>query len=287
MCLDDIKKSICALFKNSYIRLTPSNLQQILCRSRPEFSPRAVRSAIKDLVSEGALLFTHHFNISHLEMNVCRPLRVSPRIVLLPEGHTFIPDDEDTQVIRMLHGSAFGVGDHPTTRLALRAVDSVMKCTMAKRVTSAIRALDIGTGSGVLAMAAVKLGAEEVVAVDIDHLALHEARSNIRLNAMEQKIAVSGDPLEKLIGTQFDLILANLRPPTLKQILPLVEELSSNNCLWVLSGFRQEDLEAVVFLLPADKAVVLSQDAACGWAAMTIRYHHSTKNQVKINPNVV
>ncbi len=273
MCLDDLKKSICALFEDSYTRLTPSNLQRIMCQSEQGFSPRAVRSAIKQLVTEGALLYTHHFNTSHLELNVCRPLRVSPRIVLLPDGHTFIPDDEGTQVIRMLQGSAFGVGDHPTTRLALRAVDSVMACTMAKRLISGIRALDIGTGTGVLAMAAAKLGAAEVVAVDIDNLALHEARNNIRLNAMEQKVAVSGEPFEKLIGTQFDLILANLRPPTLKQILPLVEALSSKNCIWVLSGFRQEDLEAAVLLLPSDKTVVVSQEAACDWAAMTVRYH--------------
>jgi ribosomal protein L11 methyltransferase len=139
-------------------------------------------------------------------------------------------------------------------------------------LTSGIRALDIGTGSGILAIAAAKLGAANVVAVDIDPLALHEARNNILLNDLEQAIVVTDEPLENLSGTSFELIMANLRPPTLKQILPEVEALSSKKCYWILSGFRQDAMEDTIRMLPKGKSEILNREARCGWGAVTIRY---------------
>jgi ribosomal protein L11 methyltransferase len=131
--------------------------------------------------------------------------------------------------------------------------------------------LDIGTGSGVLSMAAVKLGAERVVALDVDTLALHEARNNVRLNAMDHRIMVTADPLENLIGIEFDLIMANLRPPTLREILPLVEKLSAEDARWVLSGFRIEAVEDIAQMLPRHMTEIVSRQDACGWAALTVR----------------
>lgn len=268
MCPDDLKRSIYAFFENRYIRLTPSDLERMVCRSHPGFSRRAVRSAIKEMVAEGTLLYTNHFNTTHLELNFCRPIRISRRIVLVPHGHACGPENEETHTIKMYQGSAFGIGDHPTTRLVLRAMDILME----EGMPGGIRALDIGTGSGVLAMAAMILGAERVMAVDIDCLALHEARNNIRLNGLEQTVTLTNEPLENLAGGPFDLVMANLRPPTLKQILPQVEALSSNICHWIISGFRQEALEDATRLLPKEKTAILSSDVACGWAALTVRY---------------
>jgi ribosomal protein L11 methyltransferase len=272
MCSDDLKKTIYDLFEKHHIRLTPSDLERLVCRSRPDYSRRTVRSAIKEMVIEGTLSYSNHFNTTHLEMNFCRPVRVSPRIVLTPHGQTGAPSDDKTHTIQLLQGCAFGIGDHPTTRLALRAVDNVMARIMAKGLTIGIRALDIGTGSGVLAMAAMKLGAEEVVAVDIDRLALHEARMNVHLNDMDRAIVITDQPIENLADAPFDLILANLRPPTLKQILPRVEALSSKNCHWIISGFRQDAIQDAARILPRIKTEIISCEAACGWAAMTVRY---------------
>jgi ribosomal protein L11 methyltransferase len=274
MCPDDLKKSIYTVFEDRHIRLTPSDLERYLCKTHPGLSRKAVRSAIKEMVTEGALLYTNHFNTTHLELNFCRPLRVSPRIVLSPNGLACETEKDEIHPIWMVQGSAFGVGDHPTTRLALRAVDRVT--AQACGLQRAIQALDIGTGSGVLAIAAGKLGAEKVVALDIDPLALHEAQTNIRLNALDQKIALSADALENLFGNLFDLIMANLRPPTLREILPKVEALSSENCHWILSGFRGESVKEVAQLLPQQRTEILNVEEICGWAAMTVRYSSSS-----------
>jgi ribosomal protein L11 methyltransferase len=159
--------------------------------------------------------------------------------------------------------------------LSLRAVDNVMNLLVTEGMNSEIRALDIGTGSGVLAMAAVKLGAEKVVAVDIDHMALYEACNNFRLNDMASAIVATDSPIDNLAPASFDLIMANLRPPTLKQILPRVEALSSELCHWIISGFRQEAMEEVARILPQGKTEILSRDVSCEWGALTLRYFHS------------
>lgn len=221
---------------------------------------------------EGTLFYSNHFNTTHVELNFCRPFRVSPRIVLIPHGQTIAPTGDGTRTITLSQGSAFGIGDHPTTRLTLRAMDSLLVDTGSKGSECGIRALDIGTGSGVLAMAAVKLGVEMVVAVDIDPLALHEAKNNIRLNHMDRAIRLTAAPIETLPGGSFDLILANLRPPTLKQLLPRIEHLSTDNCHWVFSGFREEAMDDVIRLMPEEKTNVVGREEACGWAALTIRY---------------
>lgn len=270
---DDLKKSIHVLFEDSFIRLTPQDLERMVCRSHPEASPRAVRSAIKEMVTDGSLFYSNHFNTTHLELNFRRPVKVSPRIVLMPHGQTCQPEADETQVIMMFPGNAFGIGDHPTTRLALRAVDNAMTRIAAGAAHGPVRALDIGTGSGVLAMAAVRLGAEKVVAVDIDPVALYEARNNILLNGLDQEIRITDHPIENLSEVPFDLVMANLRPPTLRQIIPKIETLSSKDCHWIISGFRREAMGEVARILPQEKIELLSKETACGWAAMTVLYH--------------
>jgi ribosomal protein L11 methyltransferase len=275
---EDLKETVNDILENRQVRVTPSDLERCLCHTHPGLSQKAARTAIKKMVADGTLLYTHHFNTTHLELNFCRPLRVSQRIVLAPHGHHCGPGNKETHTIKMHHGGAFGIGDHPTTRLVLRAMDGFMAEACASGWPGGgIQALDIGTGSGVLAMAAVKLGAEKVMALDIDSLALHEARNNIRLNAMDQIIGLTADPLEDLLGIEFSLIMANLRPPTLRQILPLVEKLSTEKSRWLFSGFREEALEDVAELLPRHKAEILSREVACGWAAMSIQYTRSPK----------
>jgi ribosomal protein L11 methylase PrmA len=95
---------------------------------------------------------------------------------------------------------------------------------------------------------------------------------------MDHRIVVTADPLENLLGIEFDLIMANLRPPTLRQILPLVVKLSAEDAHWVLSGFRREAIEDVAQMLPLHMTEILSQQDACGWAAMTVRCISSAQN---------
>jgi ribosomal protein L11 methyltransferase len=118
------------------------------------------------------------------------------------------------RAIRINPGRAFGTGLHPTTRLVLRL--------LLLRVTSGTRVLDLGTGSGILALAALALGAGRVTALDLDSHALLNARENAALNSFSGAIRFVAGSLDALApgGHAFDLVLANIEYATLLPLLP-------------------------------------------------------------------
>lgn len=109
---------------------------------------------------------------------------------------------------------AFGTGDHPTTALCLEAIVGFLGANPGASV------LDVGTGTGVLAIAAKRLGAGRVVAIDNDPTSVELARENAELNGVAE-IAISGDPVERIEGT-FDLVLANIVANTLVDLAPAI-----------------------------------------------------------------
>ena len=129
-----------------------------------------------------------------------RPLRVGPRLVIVPAWQQYDPLPEDV-VIRLEPGMAFGTGLHPSTRLALRLLE-----------TSPLhnaRVLDVGTGSGILAIAAARLGARQVVATDIDPHAVEAARENARRNRVASIIQVIAGSLPEG-EPPFDVVVVNI-----------------------------------------------------------------------------
>jgi ribosomal protein L11 methyltransferase len=267
-----MKSQILALLGDQQLRMTPSALERALCNHRSLLSKKLIRSLIKEMVADGSLLYTNHFNTTHLELNYNRPIQVSDRIILSPHICSSLNSNPKALLIKMDQGSAFGIGDHPTTRLSLRAVDVVMDDALRIGSFEGFQALDIGTGSGVLAIAAVGLGAARAVGIDIDPVALHEAGKNIQLNGMEPKIMLTTDLLESLGDSRFSLVMANVRPPTLKQMLPVIEKLSTSEAYWVFSGFREEALENFVANLPSHGSRILWKEKSCGWAALAAKY---------------
>ncbi|MBU2498045.1 MAG: 50S ribosomal protein L11 methyltransferase, partial [Proteobacteria bacterium] len=110
-----------------------------------------------------------------------RPQRITDRLMVLPAWDD-LPPDFRGEVIRMDPGPAFGTGQHPTTRMCLEEVE--------RRVAPGVRLLDLGTGSGILSIAAVKLGAASALALDLDSVAVQAARANCRHNSVSRKVAV-------------------------------------------------------------------------------------------------
>lgn len=267
-----LEKQILDLLGQRHIRLTPSSLEQEICHSNAQASRKMVRSVIKKMVAEGVLLYTNHFNTTHLELNFNRPNQLSERISLIPGIRTCQTKSSNSFCIRLDQGSSFGSGDHPTTRLSLRGLDYVMQLACRSELKGEFQALDIGTGSGVLAIAAIGLGASSAVGLDIDPIALYEAARNIALNEMGQKIELTSDPMEGLPDSRFSLVMANLRPPTLKRLMPAIVAKSTHRAYWVFSGCRQEALDSVFAILPGPAAKIIWQECSCGWAALAIRY---------------
>lgn len=209
-----------------------------LCVRECKASRAAVQAVLKHLAGQGRIQYTNLFGASQVDLPWSRPRWVSPRILLCPQGLVPAgPLPGGSVALRIVGGAAFGAGDHPTTRLALHLLDTMFA---EKRLTAGARVLDIGTGTGVLAIGAVLLGAGSALALDIDPCALWEARGNVALNGLVARIRVCADPVEDLVGS-FDLVLANLRLPTLLRLTPTVHRLLSPEGAMVVSGVRPEE----------------------------------------------
>jgi ribosomal protein L11 methyltransferase len=159
-----------------------------------------------------------------------KPMAVSPRIVVKPPWEAYAAQKGQI-VIEIDPGMAFGTGTHPSTQMCLQTLD--------KRIPSfpdPPSFLDVGTGSGILAIAAWKLGAKPVLAIDIDPVAVDSARKNAKANKAEKGIDFRVGSLDgRRFG--FDIVAANLLP---QELLPLASSLCrkiSPGGVAVVSGF--------------------------------------------------
>jgi ribosomal protein L11 methyltransferase len=196
-----------------------------------------------------------------------QPLHVTPRLVICPPWQEYSPGPEEL-VITIYPGMAFGTGRHPTTALCLRALEEVWRRDLPLQV-GPWPVLDVGTGSGILALAAARLGAK-VLAIDVDPEAAAAALDNVRLNALQDRVWVEAAPLAAL-RQQFGLILANLTAPDLLEgAEALAARLAAGGAL-IISGFLTEDfprLEARFLSLGLAAAGHYEQD---DWMALVWR----------------
>jgi ribosomal protein L11 methyltransferase len=202
-----------------------------------------VQAALRKLVAAGELAYTFEHGRTFIEPSFDRSVRVSDRIVLAPPDRIVHPRPGDV-VLRIMPGASFGAGRHPTTRLALKAIDFVLGGDGGSLAQAGRRVLDIGTGSGVLVMAAVKLGIETGWGVDIDPCAVSEAQRNVELNGLVNRIVVSERAAETVDGS-YTLVTANLRTPTLERLAPRIAEYTAPAGVVVMSGIRTSERDSL------------------------------------------
>ncbi len=135
---------------------------------------------------EWANAWKEHFHVT----------RIGQRFVIKPSWRDYVPQPEDV-IIELDPGQAFGTGLHPTTRMCLAALE--------EHVQPGDTVLDLGTGSGILAIAAAKLGAARVLAVDIDPVAVHAAEANIRANHVSPVVTVDCGSLTDVLNSRFEI----------------------------------------------------------------------------------
>ena len=160
-----------------------------------------------------------------------QPVRVSPRLWVVPTWHT--PPDPGAISLIIDPGLAFGTGTHPTTRLCLAWLDANLR--------GGESVLDYGCGSGILAIAAVKLGAARAAGVDVDPAALLAARHNAMQNRVEVQFENAGQPASAV----HDIVLANILANPLKLLAPLLARATRGGGRIVLAGILDHQAEAV------------------------------------------
>lgn len=161
------------------------------------------------------------------------PIPISPRLWIVPTWHT--PSDPTAINIVLDPGLAFGTGSHPTTRLCLRWLDN--------NLTSGVSVLDYGCGSGILAIAAMKLGADSAVGVDVDKQAVIASHDNALANQVENVRFYLPDNAPK---ATYDLVVANILTNPLRMLAPLLAGATKQGGQIVLSGILQEQADDVM-----------------------------------------
>ncbi|MGI8824116.1 MAG: 50S ribosomal protein L11 methyltransferase [Chloroflexota bacterium] len=162
------------------------------------------------------------------------PLRVG-RVVIKPTWREWEPAAGDL-IIQMDPGMAFGTGLHPTTRLTLIALQ--------EHVETDMNVLDLGTGSGVLAMAAALFGAH-VIALDVSEVAVDVAQCNVDANDLSGRISVEHGSIAAVAGQRFDLVLANIIASVLIELSPALAASLRPGALLLASGIIEERADAV------------------------------------------
>jgi len=164
-----------------------------------------------------------------------KPVHMTPRIVTKPPWESWPSSSEI--VINIMPQMAFGTGTHETTQLCAELLEETIQPSST--------VLDVGTGSGILSILAIKLGARKAVGLDIDPAAIDNARENVTLNHVEGRIEFHLGPLETLPPQTFDFILANINLLTLEKLLPMMSPFYKKDSLIVFSGVLAENLESL------------------------------------------
>ncbi|MBI3079658.1 MAG: 50S ribosomal protein L11 methyltransferase [Deltaproteobacteria bacterium] len=187
-----------------------------------------------------------------------RATRISPRLVIAPSWDPVSPVSGQV-VITLDPGLAFGTGAHPTTRFCLQVLDRL--APEGKAV------LDVGTGSGILAIAAARLGARQVVALDNDPQAISVAAENLAANGVAPRVALHTGGLES-VGGPYDLILANLSAPDLLKLRPdFLRRLVPGGTL-VLAGLTLADATEVRVAYQSAGLGLLAESSEDGWVGL-------------------
>jgi ribosomal protein L11 methyltransferase len=189
--------------------------------------------------------------------------RVGERLLIRPTWREFEPGPDDL-VIALDPGMAFGTGLHPSTRLCLVALERLVR--------PGDRVLDVGTGSGILAIAAARLGASLVRAVDLDGVALEAARANVAANGLGEVVQVRhGDAADLPEQGSFDVVVANIIARVIIDSAPsLAGQLRPGGHL-IASGILDERRDEVTVALAAHGLSVEGTLAEADWCALLAR----------------
>jgi ribosomal protein L11 methyltransferase len=160
------------------------------------------------------------------------PIRVSGRLWIVPSWHE-TPDPAAVNLI-LDPGMAFGTGSHPTTRLCLEWLE--------RNVSDGCTMLDYGCGSGILAIAAARLGAGQVAGVDIDPQAVDAARANAERNGVSALFADSAEP----VAGEYDLVVANILSNPLRVLAPAICAHVRRGGRLSLSGILREQADEII-----------------------------------------
>nr|WP_276316305.1 50S ribosomal protein L11 methyltransferase [Paenibacillus artemisiicola] len=205
-----------------------------------------------------------------------KPIRVTERLTIKPTWEDYVPSP-DERIIELDPGMAFGTGTHPTTALCLRTLESVIR--------GGEEVIDVGTGSGILAIGAMLLGAKRVLALDLDPIAVSSATENSRLNRLENDVQVhlsdllgvlksqeeGGNGVSLNVTVPVDLVVANILAEIILLFIDDVYAALKPGGTYIASGIFKNKEEAVAEGLEAAGFAIVDRQRDQDWIAFVAK----------------
>jgi ribosomal protein L11 methyltransferase len=257
------KEQIFQFVKNYSEKLT---LKDIACEfGGKKLSYREIKQIIKDLINEGLVEYSYELGNSFISPSFNNYVQISDSIIVHPPE--LLPKEEKKGFfyIKIEKSTSFGRGNHPTTRLCLLAMEKALQ----NKDLNKNGFFDLGCGTAILAVAAAYFGFESCFAVDIDPVALFDAKTNVKINGFESKISVDSFWPQ---NTKFSIIAANLRPLTLVEFKNDIKNRLEKKGYLVLSGFKSDEKN---WLLKYFKEFFFVKDIweEKGWCSALLQYN--------------
>jgi ribosomal protein L11 methyltransferase len=207
--------------------------------------------AIKESINN---LIIHNIDIGINKVTICEvheeewatawkkyynPVKISEKFTIVPTWEDYTPVSSDELIIELDPGMAFGTGTHPTTVLCIQALEKIVK--------NGDEVIDVGTGSGVLSIAAALLGAKHIRAFDLDEVAVTTARINIKLNKVNKTVDVSqNNLLDGVIEHSADVVVANILAEVILRFTDDTARVVKPGGYFIASGIIKQKKEQVM-----------------------------------------
>lgn len=189
-----------------------------------------------------------------------KPIHVTDRIVVKPEWEAY-EKKSDEILIEIDPGMAFGTGTHETTSMCINQIE--------KNLKKGDKVIDIGCGSGILSMAAVLLGAEKAIGVDLDPVAVRVSKENIELNHLEDKIEIFHGNLTDVIKEKAEIVVANIMADIILILLEDVRAFIKDGGLFISSGIILPKRELIESKLIEKNFKIVEVETKGEWCAIT------------------
>lgn len=207
---------------------------------------RDIAKIMRDVTEVAQLVDQPDYHVAHiaeqdwvrLTQSQFNPIQISSRLWIVPTWHQ--PPDSSAINLILDPGLAFGTGSHPTTMLCL--------CWLEKNLKSGASVLDYGCGSGILSIAALKLGASNVTGIDIDAHAVTASYANAELNQCDQSKLVFASSYTSIVEDvkQVDMVVANILANPLIVLAPVLARATGEGGRIILSGILKEQADEVI-----------------------------------------